>query len=95
MTDDQKPRVLLIPHEAIPESGSFEVRYPDGRQSEYFYFEDNPAPHAPPWSISASGRKVTLRERVLAMRHRRPPLIHAGPTASPSLLVEIGLKAKK
>ncbi len=43
MTDDQKPRVLLIPHEAIPESGSFEVRYPDGRQLDYFYFEDNPA----------------------------------------------------
>ena len=44
---DQKPRVLLIPQEAIPESGSFEVRYPDGRQSEYFYFEDNPASPAP------------------------------------------------
>jgi hypothetical protein len=27
----------------IPESGSFEVRYPDGRPSDYFYFEDDPS----------------------------------------------------
>ena len=41
MTVDLKQRVLLIPHDESPQSGSFEVRYPDGRASEYFYFEEN------------------------------------------------------
>jgi hypothetical protein len=27
-------------HEVIPDCGSFEVRFPDGRPSVYFYFED-------------------------------------------------------
>lgn len=33
MTD----RIRIIPH-----SESFEVRFPDGRQSQYFYFEEEP-----------------------------------------------------
>jgi hypothetical protein len=32
----------LIKHEAVPECGSFEVRFSDGRPSQHFYFEDNP-----------------------------------------------------
>lgn len=34
--------IRIIRHEAIPECGSFEVRFSDGRESVYFYFEDNP-----------------------------------------------------
>jgi len=34
--------VRLIKHEAVPKCGSYEVRYPDGRPSRYFYFEDLP-----------------------------------------------------
>jgi hypothetical protein len=30
----------LIKHEAVPECGSYEVRFADGRPSRYFYFED-------------------------------------------------------
>ena len=29
-------------HEAVPKCGSFEVRFPDGRPSQYFYWEDLP-----------------------------------------------------
>ena len=32
MTD----RIRIIKHEAVPQCGSFEVRYPDGRESVYF-----------------------------------------------------------
>jgi hypothetical protein len=32
--------VRLIKHEAIPDCGSFEVRYEDGRPSVYFYWDD-------------------------------------------------------
>jgi hypothetical protein len=26
----------------VPDSGSYEVRFPDGRESVYFYWDDNP-----------------------------------------------------
>jgi hypothetical protein len=29
-------RIRIIPHEAVPLRGSFEVRFPDGRPSRYF-----------------------------------------------------------
>jgi hypothetical protein len=35
-------KVRLIRHEAVPQSGSFEIRFPDGRPSKYVYFDDNP-----------------------------------------------------
>jgi hypothetical protein len=42
MKIEQKRKVRLIPHEAVLDTGSFEVAYPDGRPSDFFYFEDNP-----------------------------------------------------
>ena len=36
MTD----RVRIIRHEAVPECGSFEVRFGDGRQSKFLYWDD-------------------------------------------------------
>ena len=36
MTD----RIRIILHEAVPNCGSFEVRFPDGRESVYFYWDD-------------------------------------------------------
>ena len=33
-------RIRIIPHEAVPLCGSFEVRFPDGRPSRYFYGDD-------------------------------------------------------
>jgi hypothetical protein len=32
--------IRLIKHEAVPNCGSFEVRFPDGRPSRYFYWDD-------------------------------------------------------
>ncbi|WP_426418127.1 hypothetical protein [Bradyrhizobium genosp. A] len=34
--------VRLIKHETVPGTGSFEVRFADGRRSVYFYFDDLP-----------------------------------------------------
>ena len=36
-------RVRVIKHEAVPDCGSFEVRFPDGRPSVYFYWDDVPS----------------------------------------------------
>ena len=33
-------RIRIIRHEAVPKSGSFEVRFADGRQSKFFHFDD-------------------------------------------------------
>jgi hypothetical protein len=35
-------KIRLIKHEAVPDCGSYELRYPDGRPSKCFYFENNP-----------------------------------------------------
>jgi hypothetical protein len=37
-------RIRIIPHalRSIPDSGSFEVWFADGRPSQYFYWDDNP-----------------------------------------------------
>jgi hypothetical protein len=34
--------VRIIKHEAIPQTGSYEVRFSDGLPSVYHYFDDNP-----------------------------------------------------
>jgi hypothetical protein len=34
--------IRLIRHEAVPQCGSYEVRFPDGKPSKYFYWEDDP-----------------------------------------------------
>ena len=36
-------RVRIIKHEAVPQRGSFEVRFADGRPSQYYYWDDMPA----------------------------------------------------
>jgi hypothetical protein len=36
-------RIRIIKHEAVAGCGSFEVRYADGRPSQYFYWDDIPA----------------------------------------------------
>jgi hypothetical protein len=36
-------RIRIVKHEAVPECGSFEVRFPDDRPSQFFYWDDIPA----------------------------------------------------
>jgi hypothetical protein len=36
-------KVRLIKHEVIPDCRSYEVRFPDGQPSKYFYFENLPS----------------------------------------------------
>ena len=35
-------RIRIIEHKSVPQTGSYEVRFPDGRPSVYHYFDDNP-----------------------------------------------------
>jgi hypothetical protein len=34
------PSVRLIKHEAVPKCGSYEIRFPHGRPSRFFYWDD-------------------------------------------------------
>ena len=36
-------RIRIIKREAVPKCGSYEVRFTDGRESRYFYWDDVPS----------------------------------------------------
>jgi hypothetical protein len=46
--------VRLIKHEAVPKCGSFEVRFSDGRQSKYFYWDDEPSRRLRPEQVGSN-----------------------------------------
>ena len=33
-------KIRVMKHEIVPDRGNYEVRFPDGRPSKYFYFEN-------------------------------------------------------
>ena len=55
MTD----RIRIIRHEPAPKCGSYEVRFPDGRPSKYFYWEDIPGRRL---SLDQADSKQALEE---------------------------------
>jgi hypothetical protein len=58
-------RIRIIKHEAVPLCGSFEVRFPDGRPSQYFYFDDMPGhrmrPNLVDRATARRGSRVSCR----------------------------------
>lgn len=47
-------RIRIIKHEAVPKSvGSYEVRFPYGRPSKFFYWEDDPTRHLWPDAVGS------------------------------------------
>ena len=51
-------RVRIIKHEAVPGCGNFEVRYPDDRPSEFFYWDDVAARRLSPGARYCAGTSV-------------------------------------
>jgi hypothetical protein len=58
----------LIKHEAVPKCGSFEVRFSDGRPSQYFYWDDLPSRRLRPDLVAS---EVAL-ERAKAFARAEP-----------------------
>lgn len=54
--------IRIIRHEVIPQQGSFEVRYPDGRPSVYFYWEDDRSRRAVNKRMTQEEAKVAAQE---------------------------------
>lgn len=64
--------IRIIRHEAVPQSRSFEVRFPDGRASVYFYFDDIPGPALSKTSCqSPEERPLSQQPRRLSVLDRR------------------------
>jgi hypothetical protein len=59
MTD--KP-VRIIKHEAVPNCGSFEVRFADGRPSVYFYWDDIASRRLRPEQVDQETAKKQAQE---------------------------------
>lgn len=43
----------IVQHEAVPKCGSYEVRFPDARESTYFYFDDVPSQRLQPEMLTS------------------------------------------
>jgi len=52
--------IRLINHEAFHGCGSYEVRFPDGRPSRYFYFEDVPSRRLSPDMLTSEQAEQEL-----------------------------------
>jgi hypothetical protein len=57
--------IRIIKHEAVKDCGSFEVRFPDGRPSQYFYWDDLPSRRLNPATLD---RETALEQAKAAAR---------------------------
>ena len=56
-------RVRIIRREAVPDCGSFEVRFADGRPSQFFYWDDLPSRRLNPATLD----RETMLEKAKAV----------------------------
>ena len=63
-------RHRIIKHEAVPKCGGFEVRFPDGRPSQYFYWDDLPNRRLRPDLLTSD---VALEQTKALARAERDP----------------------
>ena len=66
-------RIRMIKHEAAPGCGNFEVWFPDGRESQFFYWDDIPDRWLRPGVLD----RETAREEAKA---RAGAFLRVGPT---------------
>jgi hypothetical protein len=58
---DEDP-VRIIRHSIVPDTGSFEVRFSDGRKSVYFYWDDLPSRRLRPELLTQEEAKKQAQE---------------------------------
>lgn len=58
---DPRP-VRIIKHEIVPDCGSFEVRFSDGRKSVWFYWDDIPSRRLRPEQVDQETAKKQAQE---------------------------------
>lgn len=60
--------VKIRKHEAVPDTGSFEVCFDDGRPSVYFYWDDLPGRRLRPDLLTREEALAAARELARTMR---------------------------
>ena len=77
--------IRVIKHEPVPKCGSYEVRFPDGRPSTFFYWDDVPGRRLTPEQIGSKealqaaktfARSAQDKAKVTWSRKRKMRLIH-------------------
>ena len=51
--------IRIIRHSAVPDTGSYEVKFADGRPSRYFYFDDIPGRRLRPDILTSEQALIT------------------------------------
>jgi|SRR6185295_7617866 len=64
------PRIRIIRHEAVPQTGSYEVRFSDGRPSRCFYYDDVLARRLRPDLLSSEAALEAAKAFAKAERER-------------------------
>jgi hypothetical protein len=60
--------VRIIRHEAIAQTGSYEVKFTDGRPSVYHYFDDDPGRRSITGKMTSA---QTLEQATVIAKHMR------------------------
>jgi hypothetical protein len=60
--------IRIIKHEAVPKTGSFEVRFSDGRPSKFFYYEDEKSRRLRPEQVDSETALEQAKEFARAER---------------------------
>ncbi|MDA9507090.1 hypothetical protein XI09_21145 [Bradyrhizobium sp. CCBAU 11386] len=62
--------ITIKKHEAVPDTGSYEVRFADGRPSVYFYWDDLPGRRLQPDLLTRSEAEAKAKAKELARIER-------------------------
>lgn len=68
--------IRIIKHESVPRCGSFEVRFSDGRESKYFYWEDDPGRRLRPEQMTSEQALEVAKSWARAERDKEKPGRH-------------------
>jgi hypothetical protein len=74
------PNVRLIKHEAVPKCGSFEVRFPGGAPSRYWYWDDLPSRRLRPDLLDSEQALEQAKAFARAERERRTAQVRKQPS---------------
>lgn len=69
----QRTGIRLLKHTSapeIPDAGSYEVRFSNGRASVYFYWDDNPGRRSITQALSSEEAESKAKERARAERDK-------------------------
>ncbi|WP_262048679.1 hypothetical protein [Bradyrhizobium sp. Bra78] len=68
----QGDAVRILRHQKVPDTGSFEVRFADGRPSRYFYWDDLPGRRLRSDILNSAEAEARAKELARTEREKLP-----------------------